>query len=176
MKVFLTVGTHEQPFSRMVELADRLAAAGHETTIQFGFSAPPSAAAGFDFASSEELGRRMAGADAVVTHGGPASVLQALEAGRSPVVLPRSPAHREHVDDHQTVFAAHMARQGLVRVAISIEQAEDLLREAQPVSEALVRRRGLVERNRFTLAESLDQWLSSTGPRRHRGERGTSRR
>lgn len=168
LKVFLTVGTHEQPFRRMVELADRLAVAGHEVAMQYGYSSPPRAVAGFDFAPADEIARLMRQADAVVTHAGPASVLQALDAGRSPIVLPRSPAYGEHVDDHQTAFAVHLARRGLVRVADSPKEAERLLKEKPPAAEEFTRRRKSVDENRLRLARSLDEWLLSRAAARHR--------
>jgi UDP-N-acetylglucosamine transferase subunit ALG13 len=51
----------------------------------------------------------------IVTHGGVGSILMALSAGKSPIVMPRRAALREAVDDHQVDFVEHLAKAGIVR-------------------------------------------------------------
>jgi UDP-N-acetylglucosamine transferase subunit ALG13 len=60
-----------------------------------------------------ELELAMADADVVVAHAGIGSALGALEAGRCPVLVPRSGAAGEHVDDHQALIAAELHARGL---------------------------------------------------------------
>ena len=162
MKVLLSVGTHEQPFARMVDVADRLAAAGHDVTIQYGYSRAPELARGFAFASGDELIAAMAGADEVVTHAGPATVLQALDVGRQPIVFPRSRAHGEHVDEHQVEFAAHLGAKGLARVAFTPDDVVGLIGAPQGGLD-LEERRKRIAGNRLRLAASLDAWLLRRG-------------
>lgn len=161
MKVVLSVGTHEQPFDRMVAVADTLASAGHDVTIQYGYSAAPSVAHGFDFASSDTLTELVGAADVVVSHGGPATVLQALDAGRLPVVFPRLHRFAEHVDDHQLAFSRHLQRQGLARVAETENEVVKLVLEGARAPDSLAERKARVAANRLRVAESLDAWLSS---------------
>jgi UDP-N-acetylglucosamine--N-acetylmuramyl-(pentapeptide) pyrophosphoryl-undecaprenol N-acetylglucosamine transferase len=60
----------------------------------------------------------VAEADLVVAHAGVGSALLALDAGRSPLLIPRRHAFGEHTDDHQGLIADELARRGLaVRVA-----------------------------------------------------------
>jgi UDP-N-acetylglucosamine transferase subunit ALG13 len=53
-------------------------------------------------------------ADLLILHGGAGSVIQALLAGRKPVVVPRLSRFGEHVNDHQLGFSTVLAREGWV--------------------------------------------------------------
>lgn len=52
-------------------------------------------------------------ADLVFAHAGIGSCLQILDAGRVPVLLPRSGPRGEHIDDHQRMIAHELDRRGL---------------------------------------------------------------
>lgn len=70
-------------------------------------------------------------ADAVVAHAGTGSALTALAAGKIPVLVPRSAAYGEHIDDHQQQIAASLARAGLAVAAEASEvELADLTRAA----------------------------------------------
>ncbi len=60
-----------------------------------------------------ELREAIASADLVIAHAGIGSCLNALDAGRCPVVLPRTRLHGEHVDDHQRLIARELDRRRL---------------------------------------------------------------
>lgn len=115
--IFATVGTHEDPFDRLVLELDRLQPAlGEEVVIQSGYTRVPAPRCTvvpmLDFRTMQA---RMAAARVVVTHGGPASIMQAFAHGKTPVVVPRQARFREHVDDHQVRFSARIADR-IVRV------------------------------------------------------------
>lgn len=108
--ILVTVGTHEDPFDRLVAAAERLAAAGEDVVVQTGTSTVPTphctAHRVLPPSALDALVRR---AEVVVTHGGPGSILQARAAGHVPIVVPRRSAHGEHVDDHQVAFTRRIA-------------------------------------------------------------------
>jgi UDP-N-acetylglucosamine--N-acetylmuramyl-(pentapeptide) pyrophosphoryl-undecaprenol N-acetylglucosamine transferase len=60
-----------------------------------------------------ELALAMRDADVVVAHAGIGSAISALEAGKFPILVPRTAAHGEHVDDHQRQIATELDRRGL---------------------------------------------------------------
>jgi len=76
----------------------------------------------------ETLQAAMCSADAIVAHAGVGSALAVLALGRRPLLVPRRPAFREHVDDHQSQIAGELADREL---ALSCEAdqitLEDLL-------------------------------------------------
>lgn len=161
MRIIVSVGTHEQQFDRLVDLADQLAIEGHDVSVQYGYSRKPRCAHGAAFLLVQDLDRWMEEADIAIVHGGPATVLQALSKGKTPIVVPRDPTLNEHVDDHQLRFARHLQEHGLAIVmpdvgAISVES---ILRQSPRVD--LGARIARVRENRSRLARSLDEWLGA---------------
>jgi UDP-N-acetylglucosamine transferase subunit ALG13 len=109
--IFATVGTHHQPFDRLVRA---LAALGRDDlVIQYGHSAPPDFAGRAEaFMSFAEIERHMRDAEAVVTHAGVGSILLARRCGHVPIVVARQSRHGEHVDDHQVELTSALAPRG----------------------------------------------------------------
>lgn len=54
--------------------------------------------------------------DVVIAHAGCGSSVSALEAGKMPVLIPRSAAHGENIDDHQSLLAEELSRRDLAVV------------------------------------------------------------
>ena len=128
--IFATVGTHEDPFDRLVQELDRLVSSGElreEVMIQYGYSQPPRFCKGDKMIPFAEVQRWMAEARVVITHGGPASIMQAMAHGKVPVVVPRRPEFGEHVDGHQVAFSKRLEDRTL-RV-LEIAELGPILRE-----------------------------------------------
>ena len=105
LRVALSVGT-VFPFPRLVERLERVLPGDAEVLLwQTGETVPPA-----------ELRAAFRAADAVVTHSGAGAALEALDAGRRPLLVPRLKRHGEHVDDHQLQIAAELERRGLAVV------------------------------------------------------------
>ena len=114
--IFVTLGTHHDPFTRLIEALAALPA--DELVVQHGHSPPPAAAAeAVAFLPLPEMLARIDAADAVVTHAGVGSILLARRAGHTPVVVPRTPVRGEHVDDHQAELTAALEADGAVVAA-----------------------------------------------------------
>ncbi|MDR2044354.1 MAG: multidrug MFS transporter [Clostridium sp.] len=105
--VLVTIGTHEQQFDRLIRAVDGWNAGKREDVlIQTGYSGyEPKNCRYARFMPYSELMELMERADRIITHGGPASFLEALRAGKIPVVVPRQARFGEHVNDHQVKFA-----------------------------------------------------------------------
>jgi UDP-N-acetylglucosamine transferase subunit ALG13 len=139
--VFVTVGTHEQPFDRLVRAVDELVAdriLEDEVFIQTGYCTyVPKRCRWQKFIPSSEMREHMAEADVVITHGGPSSFIEAIAVGKVPVVVPRCERFGEHVNDHQVNFVRMVAERlgGIVPVydtanlATAIEEARRLSAE-----------------------------------------------
>jgi UDP-N-acetylglucosamine transferase subunit ALG13 len=110
--VFLTVGTDHHPFDRVVRWLDAWLEAGAEgevrCLVQHGASAPSSIARSHDYLTYEEMDVAIREAAVIVSHAGPGTIMMAAEAGKLPIVVPRTRALREHVDDHQVLFAQRL--------------------------------------------------------------------
>ncbi len=113
--ILVTVGTHHQPFDRLVSAAAGLGLPGERVVVQRGTSlVEPKGCEWVDAVASDVLAAWIAEARVVVTHGGPATVTAVWALGRIPVVVPRRPELREHVDDHQRRWAATVSAHVIV--------------------------------------------------------------
>lgn len=115
--IFVTVGTHEQQFDRLVRAVDELRADGtidEPVFVQTGYCTyEPVHCEHSKFVPFKRMKEMMADADVVITHGGPSSFIEAMAAGKVPVVVPRRGDLGEHVNDHQADFVRIVAeRQG----------------------------------------------------------------
>jgi UDP-N-acetylglucosamine transferase subunit ALG13 len=112
--VFVSVGTDHHPFDRLVRWVDAWLPEGVQCVVQHGTSAPPRRAEGVDYLDHGALTSLLDEAAVVVCHGGPTTITESRRHGRRPIVVPRSPAQGEHVDDHQQRFCARMGAKGLI--------------------------------------------------------------
>lgn len=128
--IFVTVGTHEQPFNRLVEYMDNWAAEHHETVvIQTGFSTyEPKNCEWSKLYPYQEMVKKVAEARIVITHGGPSSFIMPLQIGKTPIVVPRKKEFDEHVNDHQVVFSEAVAqRQGNIIVVEDVSKLAETI-------------------------------------------------
>ncbi len=117
--LFVSVGTDHHPFARLLSWTGTWAAAhpGWEVQVQHGSTPAPAYGTAFAFCDHDRLQELLEEADAVVAHGGPATITEARRHGHVPVVVPRDPTLGEHVDGHQQLFARRLGAAGLVRLA-----------------------------------------------------------
>ena len=112
--IFVSVGTNEARFDRLLHAVDGLGA-GEELVVQHGPSpVRPAGATCVDYLSFEEMTEHLARARVAVLHAGVGSVLAALASGARPVVVPRLQRHGEAVDDHQVGFGRRLHEEELV--------------------------------------------------------------
>ena len=130
--IFVTVGTHEQPFNRLLEYIDKLKKNGlitEDVIMQTGFSTyEPKYCQWQKLFPYSEMVKMVDEARIVITHGGPSSFIMPLQVGKIPVVVPRKKEFGEHVNNHQVEFAKAVAeRQGNILVIEDVNQLKDLL-------------------------------------------------
>ena len=130
--IFVTVGTHEQPFDRLVRKIDELVENNviqEEVVIQTGYSTyEPSRCVWQKFFPFDEMWEKVHDARIVITHGGPSSFIMPLQEGKVPIVVPRRSAFNEHVNDHQVAFChAVEERQKNLIVVDDIEELGNII-------------------------------------------------
>ena len=117
--IFVTVGTHEQQFNRLVECMDLYAKEyNEEVIIQTGYSTyKPQYSIHSKFYSYDEIGDFINRAHIVITHGGPSSFIRAVQCKKIPLVVPRKKEFGEHVNNHQYEFCKEIEnRFGYIKV------------------------------------------------------------
>ena len=132
--IFVTVGTHEQPFNRLVQKIDELKREGvitEDVMIQTGFSTyEPKYCKWSKLIPYQDMVKNVADARIVITHGGPASFIMPLQIGKTPIVVPRQKKFDEHVNDHQVEFARNVAeRMGTIIPVEDIEKLGEVIRD-----------------------------------------------
>jgi UDP-N-acetylglucosamine transferase subunit ALG13 len=130
---FVTVGTHEQGFDRLLEEVDRLAkrdALPCPIFCQTGYSRYRPSVDSSPMLPYEAMQERILGAHVIISHGGPGSVMPALAAGRPTVLVPRQRHFGEHVDDHQVLFCRRIGETRGIPVVEDIADLEAAVAKA----------------------------------------------
>ena len=130
--IFVTVGTHEQQFNRLIKYIDDLKKKDiikEEVVIQTGFSTyEPHYCIWKKLYPYPEMKKLVEKARIVITHGGPSSFILPLQQGKIPIVVPRKKIYNEHVNDHQVDFSKTVAeRQKNILVIENIEDIKDVI-------------------------------------------------
>lgn len=158
---FVGVGTHSQPFDRLLRMVDRAVGAGllpRPALLQTGPSTlSVEHAESRAFVTPDEMEQLIASARYVVCHAGSGTISAALRAGRRPLVLPRLHGHGEHFDDHQQQLVDKLASLDLVVPLADEITAADLARADRPlrVPDELDRLPPLVDCLRGRIEEAL---------------------
>ena len=129
--IFVTVGTHEQPFDRLIKKIDELVEKGAiaDVFVQTGYCKfDPVHCERQSMLPYEEMQSKIEQADLVITHGGPASFVSVIEKGKVPVVVPRQEKYGEHINDHQKEFCEELIKRGFpIMVVNDVDELENVI-------------------------------------------------
>lgn len=131
--IFVTVGTHEQPFDRLLKKVDELKKDGiinEDVIMQTGFSTyEPQYCKWSKLLPYQQMKKNVEEAHIVITHGGPASFIMPLQIGKVPIVVPRQYKYGEHVNDHQVEFVKNVIeRMGMIIPIYDITCLGDIIK------------------------------------------------
>ncbi len=140
--IFVTVGTHEQPFNRLIEYIDELKenrVIKEEVIIQTGFSRyEPKLCTWSKLYPYQDIVKYVGEARIVITHGGPSSFIMPLQIGKIPIVVPRQKQFDEHVNNHQVDFSKAVAqRQGSIIVVENIGDLKNTILNYEEIIAAI---------------------------------------
>lgn len=127
--IFVTTGTHEQQFNRLVKEVDKLIEQGFikdEVFIQYGYSTyKPKHCIGDSLIGYDQMIEKIEQASIVITHGGPGSIMLPLSLGKLPIVVPRQVEFGEHVDNHQVDFVRRLEKENKVIAVYDINELKN---------------------------------------------------
>ncbi len=156
--IFVTVGTHEQQFNRLIEEVDRLKGEGiieDEVIMQTGFSTyEPQYCKWSKLIPYKEMQKNIEEARIVITHGGPASFIAPLQIGKIPIVVPRQKSYDEHVNDHQLEFCKAVEERE--HNIILIDEIKDLKKSIEQYEEIINNMRTGLDGNNDTFCKQLE--------------------
>lgn len=129
--IFVTVGTHEQQFNRLIEKIDILKRdklLNEDVVIQKGYSTYElEYCESHNFLEYDEMQKYIQKARIVITHGGPASFLNVILANKTPIVVPRKLEFDEHVNNHQVDFLMKISDKFNLYPVYNIEDLNEVI-------------------------------------------------
>ncbi|MFH0889599.1 MAG: PssE/Cps14G family polysaccharide biosynthesis glycosyltransferase [Candidatus Aenigmatarchaeota archaeon] len=132
--IFVTVGTHQHPFDRLVKEIDKLVGAGvitEKVFMQTGNSDYAPKNCEFEkFVGSDKFERLYAEADTIICHAGAGSIINALKNRKHLIIVPRLKKLNEHNDDHQLDLAKAMELEGKAVCVYDVENLPDAIKTA----------------------------------------------
>jgi UDP-N-acetylglucosamine transferase subunit ALG13 len=130
--IFVTVGTNEAPFDRLLQGVSALTTT-EEIVVQYGASdIRPKRAQLVDFLAFDEVVQNILQARVVITHAGVGSIMVSLANGKRPIVVPRRKRYAEAVDDHQLQLGRRFDAAGLVTLVENPFALGEVVRSAPP--------------------------------------------
>lgn len=129
--IFVTVGTHEDQFDRLIQRIDLLVGEGklkEKVFIQSGYSNyTPRHCEYSKLIGYDDMVKKCKEAEIIITHGGPGSIMLPLAQGKIPIVVPRQTKFGEHVDDHQVLFTKRLESENKVLAVYDIRTLDKLI-------------------------------------------------
>lgn len=135
--IYVTLGTMFLDFERLVRRMDGIAyRTGERVIVQLGLSKiVPLHCECFDFKSHAEILKIQQEARVLVCHAGIGATLDALQAKRPFVLVPRLKRFNEHMNNHQIEIAEAVARRGWGRMVMDIEDLDEACTHPMPFPE-----------------------------------------
>jgi len=160
--IFVSLGTHERPFLRLVKEMDRLSCEGivkEKIAVQLGFTDYKFKSRKIEsekYMSQKKFDKSFRDADVIITHGGSGNILDAISQGKPVVAVPRLSKFGEHVNDHQLQIVREMEKLGNVFAVYEIERLSAAIKMAKAAGARKVKRKtpeifGIVEK-------TLEKW------------------
>ena len=161
--IFVTVGTHEQSFERLVKKVDDLKRdkiINEDIIIQKGYTDyEPRYCESYKLIGYNDMQKYLEDARIIITHGGPASFIAPLTIGKIPIVVPRQKDFNEHVNNHQKYFVEQVvARDNSIIPCYNIDDLEKLIKEYDSIVENMKEN---YKSNNKLFCEKLDEEIKN---------------
>ena len=116
LMIFVTLGTQDKTFERLLEAIDKAIEKGEikeKIIVQAGNTKYESKNMEiFDLISPDEFEKLVNKCDILITHGGVGSILTAVKKGKKVVAAARLKKYNEHVNDHQKQIIKEFEKEG----------------------------------------------------------------
>ena len=151
--IFVTVGTHEQQFNRLVEEIDCLVERNkidEKVFVQLGYcSYIPKHCDYKRIIGYREMNELAQKSSIIITHGGPGSIFLAHQYNKIPIVVPRRVEFQEHVDNHQVKFVEKISKSSESNIYY-VNNIDDLYFKIEEARANLSFQRNVNKKNKFT--------------------------
>lgn len=133
--IFVTVGTQDKEFRRLLEEVERLIKCGkiNETVVaqigntKFSTDLDSSKMHLIEFTTPREVDSLIENASFIITHGGVATIIEGLNRGKKIIAVPRLRKYKEHVNDHQLQIIENFGNKAFIIGLHGVEELESAL-------------------------------------------------
>lgn len=133
--IFVTVGTQDKPFTRLIKAVEDAVKSGEitdEVFVQAGNTNYESDILNvLNYVPFDKFNEYLAKADIIITHGGVGSILNSLKLKKKIIAVPRLSQYGEHINDHQLQVIQKMTQDGYILSCIDEKEIADKVKEAQ---------------------------------------------
>ena len=133
--IFVTLGTQDKNFDRLLEAIDREIKKGNikgKVVVQAGNTSFESKNMEiFDLISQEEFEDLMKKCDLLITHGGVGSILSGLSHGKKVIAAARLSKYKEHINDHQVQIIEDFAKKGYILELKDFSKLDEVIKKSK---------------------------------------------
>lgn len=116
--IFVTLGTQDKSFSRLLKTIDKEIEKGtikDRVVVQAGLTEYQSPNMEiFDLIPADEFDKYIEKSDLIITHGGAGSILTAIKKNKKVIAAARLSKYKEHTNDHQKQIVKEFSEQGYI--------------------------------------------------------------
>lgn len=132
--IFVSLGSREYQFNRLLKELDRLLGSGQfqeEIFAQIGGSDYlPQHYPYARFLDKEQFEAKQQAADLIISHAGTGALIGALKKGKKVISVPRLAKYGEHIDDHQLQVSGVLAEEGYLEQVLDVSMLGDAIRNS----------------------------------------------
>lgn len=134
--IFITLGTQDKPFNRLLEVVQEQIDKGNikgKVVVQAGCTKFKSADMEiFDLIPMDDFDNLMNECDLLITHGGVGSIVGGLNKNKKVIAASRLAKYGEHVNDHQKQIIDNFVKAGyILGLNDEMNNLEELLKEVR---------------------------------------------
>lgn len=133
--IFVTVGTHNQGFERLIKTIDELVGQrklNEQVIIQTGNTDyVPKNCKWFKFTILQNFIKICKKSNIIITHSGVGSIIIPLQLKKPIIVVPRLKKFNEHIDDHQLQIAKELDKQKKVIAVYDVNELLNAIKKAR---------------------------------------------
>lgn len=157
--IFVTVGTHNQGFPRLIKKMDQIAGnIGEDIIIQTGFTEiEPKNAQWFKFKDIDDIKNYFRNADIIVAHAGAGTLLDALSFKKPVIAVPRLKKYGEHIDNQQLELTEVLAESGKIFAVYNIDQLEYTIKKVYKIGSTIFKKNNSLCNYLHEIIKGIDQ-------------------
>ena len=133
--IFITLGTQDKPFTRLLDKVENLIKEKKIKTrvvVQAGTTKYESKHMEiFDLLPMDEFEKLMDSCDILITHGGVGSIVTGLKKNKKIIAVPRLKKYGEHTNDHQIQIIKEFSKKGYILPVNDLNELEYTLKQLE---------------------------------------------